>query len=321
VVQDRYGGSDALEMRDIGMPALGDDEVLIRVHAAGVNPIDWHYMRGEPLVMRLGEGFRTPKRRILGFEAAGTVTAVGDHASRHATGDEVWGWCDGGAFAEYVAVRADHLMPKPARLSFVQAAGCPVAALTALQAVRDHGRTQPGQRVLVIGASGGVGTFAVQIAKSVGATVTAVCSAQNVDMVRSLGADHVIDYTTADFAESGERYDVVLHIAGNRSYADCRRVLTREGIVVNVGGGEGSGRVLGPGKRFVTASMISPFVSQKVVAFIGRVNPSDGNVLQGLLESGQITPVIDRTYPLAETADAVSYLETLRARGKVVITV
>jgi NADPH:quinone reductase-like Zn-dependent oxidoreductase len=322
VVQDRFGGPYVLEVRDVDVPVPEPGEVLLRVRAAGVNPIDWHCLRGEPLVMRLGEGLRRPKRQILGFEASGIVAVVGDGASPLAPGDEVWGWCDGGAFAEYVAVRADHLMPKPPQLSFEQAAGCPVAALTALQAVRDHGNTLPGQRVLIIGASGGVGTFAVQIAKSMGATVTGVCSTQNVDLVQSLGADEVIDYTSEDFAVSERRYDVVLHVAGNRSLADCRRVLTREGVLVNVGGGEGnSGRFLGPGKRFLTASVMKRFVSQKVVAFIGKVNHTDGLALLDLLESRQITPVIDRTYPLVETGAAIRYLETLRARGKVVVTV
>ncbi|MEX1126514.1 MAG: NAD(P)-dependent alcohol dehydrogenase [Acidimicrobiia bacterium] len=322
VVQDRFGGPDVLEVRDVNVPVPEPGEVLLRVRAAGVNPIDWHYLRGEPLVMRLGEGLRKPKRQILGFEASGTVAAVGTGASRFARGDEVWGWCDGGAFAEFVAVRADHLMPKPPQLSFEQAAGCPVAALTALQAVRDHGNTQPGQRVLIIGASGGVGTFAVQIAKAMGATVTGVCSTQNVDLVQSLGADEVIDYAVEDFTESGRRYHVVLHVAGDRSFADCRRVLTREGVLVNVGGGEGSsGRLLGPGKRFLTASVMNRFVSQMVVAFIGKVNHTDGLALLDLLESRQITPVIDRTYPLVETGAAIRYLETLRARGKVVVTI
>lgn len=322
VMHDRYGGPEVLEVRDVDVPAAGHGEILLRVRAAGVNPIDWHYLRGEPLVMRLGEGLHRPKRKILGFEASGTVEAVGADTSRFAPGDEVWGWCDGGAFAEYVAVRADHLMPKPPQLSLEQAAGCPVAALTALQAVRDHGNTQPGQRVLIIGASGGVGTFAVQIAKSMGASVTGVCSTQNVDLVQSLGADEVIDYTAEDFAGGDRRYDVVVHVAGDRSLADCRRVLTREGVLVNVGGGEGSsGRLLGPGKRFLAASVINRFVSQTVGAFVGKVNQADGLALLALLESRQIIPIIDRTYPLADTAAAIRYLETRRARGKVVVTI
>jgi NADPH:quinone reductase-like Zn-dependent oxidoreductase len=321
VLQDRFGGPEVLEVRDVDVPVPEPGEVLLRVRAAGVNPIDWHYMRGEPLVMRAGEGLRRPKRRILGFEASGTVEAVGSDSSDLSPGDDVWGWCDGGAFAEYVAVRADHLMPKPTQLSYEQAAVCPVAALTALQAVRDHGDTQPAQRVLIIGASGGVGTFAVQIAKSMGATVTGVCSTRNVDLARSLGVDDVIDYTVEDFAQGGRRYDVVLHVSGNRSFADCRRVLTPEGVLVNVGGGEGSGRLLGPGKRFISASVMARLVSQKVRAFIAKVNQADGLVLLDLLESGQITPVIDRTYPLVETPAAIRYLETLRARGKVVVTI
>ena len=321
VVQDRYGGPEVLEVRDVDAPTLGQGEVLLRVRAAGVNPIDWHFMRGEPLVMRFGEGLRIPKRKILGFEASGTVEAVGAGSGDLSPGDGVWGWCDGGAFAEYVSVRSDHLMPIPAQLSFEQAAGCPVAALTALQAVRDHAKTKPGQRVLIIGASGGVGSFAVQIAKSMGATVTGVCSTKNVDVVKSLGADQVIDYTLDDFAEGGKGYDVVLHVSGNRSFSDCRRVLTRDGVLVNVGGGEGSGRLLGQGKRFMTASVVNRFVRQKVVAFMGKVNQSDGSALLKLLESGQIYPVIDRTYPLGETAAAIRYLETLRVRGKIVVTV
>lgn len=321
VVQDRYGGPEVLEMRDVDAPTVVQGEVLLRVRAAGVNPIDWHFMRGEPLVMRFGEGLRTPSRKILGFEASGTVEAVGVDVTGLTPGDEVWGWCDGGAFAEYVSVRASHLIAKPAQLSFEQAASVPVAGLTALQAVRDHATTQPGQTVLVIGASGGVGTFAVQIAKSMGATVTGVCSTRNVDLVRSLGADDVIDYKIEDFARRGGHYDVVLHISGNRSFTDCRRVLTPDGILVNVGGGEDTGRLLGQGKRFLTASVVNRFVSQKVVAFIANVNQPDGLALLHLLESGQIRPVIDRTFPLAETAAAIRNLETLRARGKIVVTV
>ncbi|HVR33814.1 MAG TPA: NAD(P)-dependent alcohol dehydrogenase [Acidimicrobiia bacterium] len=320
IVQDRYGGPEVLEMRDVEAPTVAQGEVLLRVRAAGVNPIDWHFMRGEPLVMRFGEGLGTPGRTILGFEAAGTVEAVGSDVTGFAPGDEVWGWCNGGAFAEYVAVRADHLMPKPGHLSFEQLAACPVAALTALQAVRDHGNTQPGHRMLIIGASGGVGTFAVQIAKALGANVTGVCSSRNIDLVKSLGADDVIDYQAEDFARGERRYDVILHVSGNRSFADCRRVLTLEGVLVNVGGGEGTGRLLGPGKRFLAASVINRFVSQRVVAFMGQVNHADGLTLLNLFESEQIRPVIDRTYPLTETAAAIRYLETLRARGKVVIT-
>ena len=319
---DRFGGPDVLELRHVQVPAAEGDKVLVRVRAAGVNPIDWHYMRGEPLVMRPADaGLRAPKRRILGFEAAGTVAAVGADAGRLAVGDEVWGWCDGGAFAEYVAVREDHLMAKPAHLTFEQAAAVPVAGVTALQAVRDHGQTQPGHRMLVIGASGGVGTFAVQIAKSVGATVTGVCSTRNIDLVRSLGADQVIDYTAEDFADGAGGYDVVLHVSGNRSFRDCLGVLADAGVLVNVGGGEGSGRFLGQAKRFMTAALIAPFVRNKVRAFIGKVNHQDGLVLLDLLESRQMAPVIDRTYPLAEVPGAIAYLETLRARGKVIITI
>lgn len=322
VVQDRYGGPEVLELREVAVPAAGQGEVRVRVHAAGVNPIDWHYLRGEPLIMRSPDtGLRAPKRRTLGFEAAGTVEALGADVSRLTPGDEVWGWCDGGAFAEYVTVREDHLMRKPAQLSFEQAAGVPVAGVTALQAVRDHGEVQPGQRVLVIGASGGVGTFAVQIAKSMGATVTGVCSTRNVDLVRSLGADEVIDYTAEDFAQGESHYDVVLHVSGTRSFRDCLGVLTDSGILVNVGGGEGSGRLLGQGKRFMAAALIAPFARKKVRAFIGKVNHPDGLTLLDLLESGQMAPVVDRTYRLAEVPDAIAYLETLRARGKVVITV
>lgn len=319
VVQDRFGGPEVLELRDAEVPSPGEGEVLLRVRAAGVNPLDWHHMRGEPLVMRIGEGLRKPKHRILGFEVSGTVESAGA-TSGLTPGDEVWGWCDGGAFAEYVAVPADRMLPMPAQLSFEQMAACPVAALTALQAVRDHGNVQPGQRVLIVGASGGVGTFAVQIAKSFGAIVTGVCSTTNVDLIRSLGAEEVIDYTIEDFVQGGRRYDVVLHVAGNRSLADCRRVLRSEGILVFVGGGEG-GLILGPLTRFVGATLTNLFVSQTVNAFIGKVDRDDGVVLLDLLETGQVTPVIDRTYPLVETAEAIGYLETMRARGKVVVAV
>ncbi|MGH8828048.1 MAG: NAD(P)-dependent alcohol dehydrogenase [Jiangellaceae bacterium] len=320
IVQDAYGSADVLELRDIGKPEIGDDEVLVRVSAAGVDRGVWHLMTGQAYLIRLaGYGFRRPKNPVRGSEVAGRVEAIGKDVTRFRPGDEVMGTCEG-SFAEYARAREDKLAPKPANLTFEQAAAVPISASTALQAVRDQGQVQPGQKVLVIGASGGVGTYAVQLAKAFGAEVTGVCSTAKVDLVRSIGADHVIDYTRDDFAETGQRYDVILDIGGNRSLSHLRRALIREGTLVLVGG-EGGGRWIGGMDRQVRALAISPFVPQRLRMFIAREHYEELLFLTELIEAGKITPVIDRTYPLSEVPEAIRYLQAGQARGKVVITV
>ncbi len=319
IVHRRFGSPDVLQMDKVDRPTADDDHVLIRVHAASVNPLDWHLMTGTPYVTRLQAGMRRPKQLIAGTDVAGTVEAVGRNVTAFAPGDEVFGGA-AGSFAEYACARATAIVAKPASLSFEQAAAVPVAALTALQALRDKGNLQPGQHVLINGAAGGVGTFAVQIAKALGAEVTGVCSAANVDMVRSIGADHVVDYTAADFASSGQRYDIMLDNVGNRSFADCRRVLSTRGVYVIVGGPK-KGRVLGPLTRMLKAMAVFSLARQKAAPLMAQLNrPDDLRLLSDLLASGAVTPVIDRTFPLAETADAVRHIEGGHARGKIVIT-
>ncbi|HET6659619.1 MAG TPA: NAD(P)-dependent alcohol dehydrogenase [Rubrobacter sp.] len=320
IVRDTYGPPDVLELRDIDIPELADDEVLVRVHAAGVGRDVWHVMTGLPYPIRLaGYGFRAPKNPIIGSDMAGEVETIGRKVSRFQPGDEVFG-IGKGSYAEYVCAPEDKLAPKPADLTFEQAAVVAIMGSTALQALRDHGKVRPGQEVLIIGASGGVGTYAVQIAKAFGVHVTGVCSTKKVEMVRSIGADHVIDYTREDFAEGDQRYDVILDIGGNSSLARLRRALTPEGTLVIVGG-EGGGRWLGGTDRQLRAMMLSPFVGQKLGAFVNKENHEDMLVLKELIESGNVTPVIDRTYPLSEVPEAIRYLEEGHARGKVVITV
>jgi NADPH:quinone reductase-like Zn-dependent oxidoreductase len=320
IVRDKYGASDVLELKDIDKPEIGDDEVLVRVHAAGVDRGVWHVMAGLPYPIRLaGYGLRAPKNPVIGSDVAGVVEAVGKSVSRFQRGDEVFG-IGKGTFAEYVCAREDKLAPKPANLTFEQAAVVAISGLPALQALRDHGRVEPGQEVLIIGASGGVGTYAVQIAKAFGAHVTGVCSTTKVEMVRSIGADHVIDYTREDFAAGDQRYDLILDIGGNSSLSRLRRTLTPEGTLVIVGG-EGGGRWLGGTDRQLRAMMLSRFVGQKLGTFISKENHEDMLVLKELIESGKLTPVIDRTYPLAEVPEAIRYLEEGHAQGKVVITV
>ena len=320
IARDTYGPADGLELRDIERPEIGGDEVLIRVHAAGVDRGVWHIMTGLPYPIRLaGYGFRAPKTPVPGADVAGVVEAVGSDVSRFRPGDEVFG-IGVGAFAEYARAPEDKLALKPANLSFEQAATVGVSASTALQALRDHARVEAGQTVLIIGASGGVGTYAVQLAKVFGAEVTAVCSTAKVEMVRSLGADHVIDYAHADFAEGGLRYDVILDIGGNASLARLRRALAPEGTLV-IAGGETDGRWLGGSDRQVRALVLSRFVGQTLKTFVAKENAEDLIVLKELIEAGKITPVIDRAYPLAEAPEAISYLVQGRARGKVVITV
>jgi NADPH:quinone reductase-like Zn-dependent oxidoreductase len=320
IVQDEYGSADVLELRDIDIPEINDDEVLVHVHAAGVGRDVWHVMRGLPYPIRLaGYGLRVPKNPVIGSDVAGVVETVGKDVSRFQPGDEVFG-IGKGSYAEYVCAREDKLAPKPANLTFEQAAVVAIMGSTALQALRDQGKVRPGQEVLIIGASGGVGTYAVQIAKVFGAHVTGVCSTTKVEMVRSIGADHVLDYTQEDFAEGDQRYEVILDIGGNSTLARLRHALAQQGTLVIVGG-EGGGRWLGGTDRQLRATMLSPFVGQKLGTFVSTPNHKDLLVLKELIESGKVTPVIDRTYPLAEVPEAMRYLEGGHAKGKVLITV
>ena len=320
IVRDTYGSPEVLELRDIDIPQYADEEVLVHVHAAGVGRDVWHVMTGLPYPIRLaGYGFRAPKNPVIGSDMAGVVEALGKDVTRFQPGDEVFG-IGKGSYAEYVCAREDKLAPKPTNLTFEQAAVLAIMGSTALQALRDHGRVEPGQEVLIIGASGGVGTYAVQIAKAFGAHVTGVCSTQKVEMVRSIGADHVIDYTQEDFAEGDQRYDLILDIGGNSSLSRLRRALASRGTLVIVGG-EGGGRWLGGTDRQLRAMMLSPFVGQKLGTFVNKENHEDMLVLKELIEAGKVTPIIDRTYPLAEVPEAIRYLEEGHARGKVVISV
>jgi NADPH:quinone reductase-like Zn-dependent oxidoreductase len=304
---------------NIPMPVAGDDEVLIRVRAAGVGPEVWHLMTGLPYLVRvMGFGLRKPKTRVVGWDVAGSVEAVGKDVTQFQPGDEVFGTCRG-AFAEYACGRAETLAPKPANLSFEQAAGVPVSGSTALRGLRDAGGVQPGQTVLIIGASGGVGTFAVQLAKAYGAEVTGVCSTAKTELVRSIGADYVIDYTREDFADGRNRYDVILDIAGNRSLSQLRRALTPRGTLVIVGA-EDAGNWLGV-RRQLRATALSPFVRQKLGTFISKERGADLEELRTLLEAGTITPVVDRTFPLDLVPEAIRCLRDGRAGGKIVITV
>ena len=318
IVQDRYGTADVLELKDIDEPVVGDDDVLLRVLAASAFIGDWHIMTGLPYLGRLVIGLRAPKARVRGQDVAGRVEAVGERVTRFQPGDEVFGTCHG-SFAEYATARPDKIAPKPANLTFEQAATVPSTGTTALQGLRNIRKVQPGHKVLIIGAAGGVGSFAVQIAKAFGAHVTGVCSTTKVDLVRSIGADDVIDYTRDDFAEKGPRYDLILDTAGNRSVSHLRRGLAPRGTLV-IGGGEGGGRWFGVGRQ-LQALMLSPFVSQRLGTFIAKQNGEDLLVLKELIEAGKVTPVIGKTYPLSEVPDAIRYLEQGHARGKVVITV
>jgi NADPH:quinone reductase-like Zn-dependent oxidoreductase len=318
VVHSRYGPPDVLEVNDIDKPEINDDAVLVRVHAAAAGKGDWLTVQGLPYVARLRYGLPNPKHKVPGFDVAGRVEAVGSNASQLQPGDEVFGWCDG-SFAEYASVPQSQLAPKPTNLSFEQAAAVPISGFAALQALRDTGQVQPGQQVVVIGASGGVGSFAVQLAKAFGAEVTGVCSTKSADMVRSLGADHVVDYTQEDFTRTGQHYDLILEMAGNRPLADLRRALTPKGTLVLVGG-SGGRWFMGTG-RTLRAVLVSPFVGQQLRSFFSKPTGADLVVLQELLEAGKVTPVIDRTFPLSETPEAIRYVGEQSTQGKTVITV
>jgi NADPH:quinone reductase-like Zn-dependent oxidoreductase len=320
IVQDTYGTADVLELRDIARPDIGDGEMLVRVHAAGVDPSVWHSMTGVPYIVRLmGFGLRAPKLPVRGLDVAGRVEQVGRNVTRFQPGDEVFGTCQG-SFAEYARVRADRCLPKPASLSFEAAAAVPVSAITALQAVRDKGQLRAGQHVLVIGAGGGVGTYAVQIAKALGAEVTGVSSTAKTDLVRSIGADHTIDYTRDDPVDGSRRYDRNVDCAGNRPLRALRRALTPKGTLVIVGGEQG-GRWLGGVQRLLHAALLSVVVGQRMVGLYADENAEDLGYLAELIEAGAVTPVLDRTFPLAEVPDAIRYVQEGRARGKVVVTV
>lgn len=316
-----YGLSN-VKLQEIEKPVPTDDQVLVKVRAASVNPLDWHYVEGTPYVMRMGVGMRKPKETRLGVDFSGVVEAAGKNVTNFKAGDEVFGGRTG-AFAEYVVVRADRaIAPKPASVSFEEAASVPIAGLTALQALRDKGNVQPGQTVLINGASGGVGTFAVQIAKSLGANVTGVCSGKNIELVKSLGADEVIDYTKEDFIKSGKTYDVVIDNVGNHTLSEFRRVLKPAGRYVLIGGGGASEQgVLGIMTRPLKAMVMSWFVKEKMGMMLADLNQKDLSAFGELMQSGKVNAVIDRRYPLAELPDAIRYLEEGHARGKVVIMV
>src|SRR5882724_1532700 len=322
IVYCDYGLAN-LKLEDVEKPVPNDDQILVKVRAASVNPYDWHFIEGTPKIIRLmGVGLRKPKDTRVGVDFAGTVEAVGKNVTNFKPGDEVFGG-RGGAFAEYVCPRATRAVAlKPSNVTFEQAASVNIAGITALQALRDKGKVQPGQKVLINGASGGVGTFAVQIAKSLGADVTGVCSTRNVDLVRSLGADRVIDYTKEDFTKSDQHYDVVLDNVGNHSLSEFRRVLTPKGKYVMVGGGGANEQgFFGVMTRPLKAMVLSPFISQQMGMMMADTNQKDLTVLADMMQAGTVKPVIDRTYPLSQIADAIRYLEQGHARGKVIITV
>ena len=319
IVQDNYGSGETLALREIERPEVGEHDVLVRVRAAGVNPADWAVMSGLPYVARPVYGMPRPKQPVRGTDVAGIVEAVGTGVTRFTVGDEVFG-SSNGSYAEYTVASEDALVLKPANVTFEQAAVVPMAGMVALQAIRDHGNVQPGQKVLINGASGGIGTFAVQIAKSFGADVTAVCGAANAELVRSIGADHVIDYAREDFTRGGQRYDFILDNVANHSLGDLRRALTPTGTLVPNGGNFGN-RWLAGGARVVQAHVVSRFVSQTLRPFLLASKLEDLVTLKELVEAGTIVPVIDRAYPLSETAQAIDHVAAGHARGKVAITV
>jgi NADPH:quinone reductase-like Zn-dependent oxidoreductase len=322
VVQDAYGSAEVLELREIDRPVPKDNEVLVRVHAAGLHRGDWHVMTGLPYLIRVvvpDLGLRKPKVPVRGMDLAGTVEAIGQHVTRFQPGDAVFGWCDG-SFAEYAVAPEDHLAAKPANLTFEQAAVVPTSAFAALQGVRDQGQVQPGQKVLVIGAAGGVGAFAVQLAKAFGAEVTGVASTTQVDLVRSIGADEVIDYTRQDVTDGTRHWDLILDTAGHRSLSQLRRALTPRGTLVIVGS-EVAGRWMGGFDRSLRAPLLSRLVGQRLRMLASKPRQEDLQTLRELLEAGKLTPVIDRTYPLREVPEAIRRLEAGHTRGKLVITV
>ena len=319
IVSRCYGSPDVLKLEDVEKPVPADDQVLVKVHAAAVNPLDFHYMRGSPYIMRMDSGIGTPKNARLGVDFAGTVEAVGKNVTRFHPGDEVFGGRNG-AFGEYVTVREDrNIVPKPANVTFEQAASVPIAAITALQALRDKGKIQTGQKVLINGASGGVGTFAVQIAKSFGAEVTGVCSTKNLDMVRKIGADHVVDYTKEDVTQGQQRYDLIVDTVGTHSLLDYRRVMNPKGIYVMVGGSNDKW-MLGLVGTLAHAKILSSSAGQQFSMMLAELNPDDLKIIGDLMQTGKVTPVIDRTYSLNEVPEALRYLEQGHARGKVVIS-
>jgi NADPH:quinone reductase-like Zn-dependent oxidoreductase len=318
IVYYNYGPPDVLKYEEIEKPTAGDDQVLVKVRAASVNPLDWHFMRGTPYFVRIMTGLRRPKVTRLGVDVAGQVEAVGRNVTQFKPSDEVFGTCRG-AFAEYACTSESALVMKPNNVTLEQAASVPIAAFTALQGLRDKGQIQPGQRVLINGAAGGVGTFAVQIAKSFGAYVTGVCSTRNVDMVRLIGADRVIDYTQEDFTNSGQRYDLIFDSVGNHSLLACRRVLNPKGTYIAVGG-PSSRWMIGPLTSAITAPVLSRLVDRKFVTFIAKGSKEDLTVMHELMEARKVTPVIDKRYRLSEVPEAIRYLEEGHARGKVVIT-
>ena len=317
ILSNCYGASEVLQLVSVEKPTPEANEVLVKIKAAAVNPLDWHYMRGSPFIMRLGAGIGAPTDRTVGVDFSGVIEAIGEGVTKFKVGDEVFGGA-GGAFAEYVTVNAERAIAlKPANMSFEQAASVPVAGLTALQALRDHGLIKPGQKVLINGASGGVGTFAVQIAKAYGAEVTGVCSGRNVDMVRSIGADHVFNYKEEDYTESGQTYDLIIDNVGNHSLSKNRQVLKPGGTIVLVGGEKGDW--IAPLIMPLKATVLSPFVDERLVFFVARLTQEDLNYLADLMEKQQLSPVIDRRYSLQEVPDAIEYSEQGRARGKIVI--
>ena len=318
VVSTRYCPPEGLILKEVAQPPLSPDGVLVKVQASSVNPLDWRMMRGVPYAMRLMTGFPRPKKTVQGVDVAGRVEAVGANVARSRPGDEVFGTCDG-AFAEYARGKEADLAPKPSGLSFGQAASVPLAGCTALQALRDHGHLQAGQNVLINGAAGGVGTFAVQVAKALGARVTGVCSTRNVEMVRSLGADQVVDYTTEDFTRKSHGYDLVVDLVGNRPVRSLRRPLAPGGVLVIVGGG--GGKLLGPLSQMLRARLLAPLLRLHVAIVMAKVTNDDLLALTKLIEAGDVTPVVDRAYPLNQAPEAVRHVETMHGRGKTVITV
>jgi NADPH:quinone reductase-like Zn-dependent oxidoreductase len=317
IIFPKYGSPAVLELREVAKPTPKEQQILVKVQAAAANPLDWHRMRADPFLVRLGDGFFTPKDPRLGADVAGVVEAVGSAVTQFRVGDEVFGDVGAGAFAEYVCATEKHFVKKPANVPFEAAAAVPVAALTALQGLRDHGRIQAGQKVLINGAAGGIGTFAVQLAKHFGAEVTGVCSTRNVDLVKTLGAEHVIDYTREDFTRSGKRYDLVLDNVANYRVTRYPSVLTPRGVWVSAGFST-FGHLL---SGVFYGMWLARTTQQRLQIFTANINQADMTVMQELLAAEKVTPIIDRCYPLTETAEAIRYLETGRARGKVIVTV